>query len=378
MITVVEKLKAVNNGGIEAFAFGAAGRIKDTDIDIEFYSDKPKETSKYDEGYKITVSPRDYSAVGAKGLRVLYKWLDFHRYCREKKPDVIHLHMSRPYDIVYVLGMGRSCRAGIILHSHFSKREDNIFIERTMNTFFRLLCRKKGDYFLACSEDAAEYMFGRQALGTENCIIVKNGIDTEKFAYDSHIAEKERKLLGISEKGFVIGIVARLVPSKNHSFLLDVFAELCSLCDDAVLLIVGSGPSEGELKAKTEKLGLSDKVIFYGAADNAHELYQAMDCFVFPSEFEGFGISVLEAQAAGLRTYCSGGVPRTAAVTELCSFMPSDASPKEWAENIMSHRGEYLRSGFAVQAAEKGYDIKDTSEQLKELYRLAAVRKKRV
>ena len=108
--------------------------------------------------------------------------------------------------------------------------------------------------------------------------------------------------------------------------------------------------------------------MFLGAVDNVSPLYQALDCFVFPSLSEGLGIAAVEAQTAGLVTVCSDGVPRETGITELCSFMPLSASPKEWAEHIISRASGYERKSFADEVRAAGYDIKDTAKQLEKIY----------
>ena len=64
-------------------------------------------------------------------------------------------------------------------------------------------------------------------------------------------------------------------------------------------------------------------------------LLRAMDTFVFPSRFEGLGIAVVEAQAAGLSVLCSEKVPQEAILTETVVQLPLCAGPKAWAEELL-------------------------------------------
>ena len=204
-------------------------------------------------------------------------------------------------------------------------------------------------------------------FGTKKFVLLKNGIDTSRFAFDAKIRKAERERLGIGDC-FAVGNVGRLAPLKNHTFLLDVFAELLKLLEKSVLVIAGDGELSESLRQKANTLGISGKVMFLGSVDNVSPLYQALDCFVFPSLSEGLGIAAVEAQTSGLVTVCSDGVPKEAGITDLCSFMPLSASPKEWAEHISSRTSEYERKSYADEVRAAGYDIKDTAKQLEKVY----------
>ena len=140
------------------------------------------------------------------------------------------------------------------------------------------------------------------------------------------------------------------------------------MLENSVLVIAGDGGLSESLNQKADALGISDKVMFLGSVDNVSPLYQALDCFVFPSLSEGLGIAAVEAQTSGLVTVCSDGVPKEAGITELCSFMPLAASPKEWAEHIISRTSDYERRSYADEVKAAGYDIKDTAKQLEKIY----------
>lgn len=362
MVKVLEKVKFVLNGGIEAYIFGMSENI-DRNIKIDVFSDNAPKARKYIKiadkcGMNIFFG-RGHSAK-FKPFRMIAKWLDFFCFSRKNHYDIVHIHMCRPYDVLYAaaakFGGGR-----IILHSHCSGCSERAF-KRLLNDFFRALSRRIGNEFAACSEQAAEYMFG-----TKKFILLKNGIDTAAFAFDREIRKAERERLGIGDS-LAVGNVGRLAPLKNHTFLLDVFAELLKICENSVLVIAGDGELSETLKQKAAALGILDKVIFLGDVDNASALYQALDCFVFPSLSEGLGIAAVEAQASGLVTVCSDGVPKEAAVTGLCSFMPPAASPKEWAEHIISQCTGYERRSCADEVRAAGYDIHDTAKQLEKIY----------
>lgn len=218
-------------------------------------------------------------------------------------------------------------------------------------------------HYWACSEVAGHYTFPN---AVQNRIkIIPNAIDSSLFTYDSKTRTRVRKELDVEDK-FVVGHIGAFIPQKNHSFLIDVFFELRSKCPNVILLLIGSGEKEGEIRNKVEALNLSDSVIFYGNTYKAHEYYQAMDCFVFPSLYEGLGIVAIEAQAAGLRTLCSEAIPQEAKITEQLEYMSLSDSPKKWADKVLTYTN-YHRKNMQQSIIDAGYDIQSSVKEFEEI-----------
>jgi glycosyltransferase involved in cell wall biosynthesis len=115
------------------------------------------------------------------------------------------------------------------------------------------------------------------------------------------LREAIRSELGIDPEAPVVGIIARLTPQKNHERLLDAFATVHSKIPLARLLIVGHDPGglRSSLESFAEQLGLSQAVRFLGYRDDREAILEAIDCFVLPSLWEGFGLVLLEAMTVG-------------------------------------------------------------------------------
>lgn len=366
MIRILEKMRSLSNGGIEAVVFGLTLNISNTDLEISYCTDSSPDCRKW-ERQAENLDRKIFSLDrGANGLikRFLYV-TDFYSLCRKEHFDIVHIHMYGAYDAVYIFAARLAGVKKIIRHSHFGVGADINFFKKIFNSFFKVFGSAGNDICIACSESAGKYMFPKSQSG--KYILLNNGIDTEAFAYSVTKRQTERAERGFDRK-FAVGNIGRLSELKNQGFLIDVFYELLKIRENSVLVIAGDGGLSESLKLKTNALGISDKVMFLGDVDDASALYQALDCFVFPSISEGLGIAAIEAQASGLVTVCSDGVPKEAAVTELCSFMPLSASPREWAEHIISRTSGYERKSYADEVRAAGYDIRDTAEQLEKIY----------
>ncbi|MDE6916682.1 MAG: glycosyltransferase family 1 protein [Lachnospiraceae bacterium] len=226
----------------------------------------------------------------------------------------------------------------------------------------------RADYCFTCSAEAAEAVYGRSWISAGKVWTIPNAIDAQRFVYNPAVRAQVRAELGL-EGRFVIGHVGRFGFMKNHSYLLDIFAGLDRMRDDAALVLIGKGALEPEIKAKAAALGLADKVLFLGSRFDVERYYQAFDYYVFPSTFEGLPGSVAEAQAAGLQCLVSDRVTREAALTELVTYKSIEEPANSWASEIMRNSKKALvREDMRAQIAEKGFDVHSQAERMTAFY----------
>ena len=106
----------------------------------------------------------------------------------------------------------------------------------------------------------------------------------------------------LPEHPFVFLCAARLVPAKNHTLLIDAFAEAFPDDRDVRLLLAGDGPLHSEMERHCVERGIAAQVEFLGTlpAEQLRGTMESADAFVLASDVETFGVVVIEAQAAGL------------------------------------------------------------------------------
>ena len=204
---------------------------------------------------------------------------------------------------------------------------------------------------------------------------MKNAMDFTEFKNNSQSDRNSvRKELGIAPNQKVIGHVGRFSESKNQSFILDLLRELLQKDPDYTAVFAGDGEWRKRAERKAKDTGLERNVIFLGVREDIPRLMQAFDVFVFPSLFEGFGIVLLEAQAAGVPAVVSSAVPRLADLDlGLVSFLDVKNDPHErWCEQIQGAAVLQRPAKEAIEARLKrlGYDI---TENVKYWYRLYEV-----
>ena len=215
-------------------------------------------------------------------------------------------------------------------------------------------------------------MFGTSACTSSRFRVIHNAIDVDVFTLNPQVRAAVRAELDVRDQ-ILVGHVGRFDYSKNHEFLLEAFAALLQLEPTSSLLLVGDGPLRHATEQRAKSLGVSESVIFAGVRPDVHRLMQAMDVLVFPSRFEGLGVVLIEAQAAGLHALASSAVPAAAKVTPELEFLSLGEKPETWAARVqvLAHRS---RRDTRTEIASAGYDVAQVAVELQHFYEQAISR----
>jgi glycosyltransferase involved in cell wall biosynthesis len=286
--------------------------------------------------------------------------------------DIIHINTDAiAYeDLLYAAKYRKvKCR---IIHSHNSYCEN---LPRYMRYGLVKNIRKRivnflANEYIACSYDAAKWLFTPQ--NAKKALILKNGIDTDRFAFSNESRKIYREKLEI-ENELVIGHVGRFEKVKNHKFLIDIFYAVLYKLPTAKLLLIGDGSLKKDIEKKVKNFGIEKNVIFVGLTDEVEKYMCAMDVLVLPSLFEGLSIVGIEAQANGLPCVVSASIPKVVKISDLLDFEPLKSSAGQWAEKIIikyenSKKNIGNRKFASLEVKEKGYEINESSGRLLEVY----------
>lgn len=369
MIRILHVVGGLNTGGSETLIMNIYRRIDRNIIQFDFIRHVESENFYDDEitslGGKIYNCPR---YKGSNHLAYKRWWKSFFL----DHPDyrIIHAH-SRSTAGIY-LKIAQKAGLTTIAHSHSVSNGKGIsaLIKNTL----QYSIRNYSDYMFACSNEAGKWLFGNRVLSS-NFQVLPNAIDVTRFSYNQQIRDKYRKELNIENK-FVIGHVGRMSAPKNHFYLLDVFCEINKIVEESVLVLLGDGELKTQIEDKAKELGVLNQVLFIGAVSNVNDYYQAMDVFVFPSIWEGFGMATIEAQASGLRCYISDLVPKSVNVChDLVTFLSINSPASIWAQKICGDKKcEYIRESKSDFIIKAGYDINDISFKLQKFYEKCWIR----
>lgn len=363
-IRVLHVLGALHRGGAETFVMNVYRHIDRTKVQFDFIIHTNKNCSYRNEieemGGRIYIVQQFsfknmilYVRTWEKLLKEHPEWLIIHGHVRSTA--CIYMYIAKK--------AGRT----VIAHSHSTSngRGMNGLIKDVMQYPVRYIA----DYFFACSEAAGKWMFGENVVRhNPHYKVVKNAINIVNFKYNKEYSNEIRKELNLVDKK-IIGTVGRLCEAKNPFFILDTFEVVYEHSRNAVLLWCGDGELREQIKAAVKEKGLQGNVLLLGSVADVYRLYSAFDVFLFPSKWEGLGISFIEAQVAGLPCFISENIPKDAIICGSVRQLNLEQGCNEWGGEILKGFQFWSdRSKGYKDVINAGYDIRELIIYLQELY----------
>lgn len=284
--------------------------------------------------------------------------------------DVVHVNSSAVGFSCIVLSQAYKYHIPVrISHSHgrnLGNGLKNIYL-----FFLKGLLKCLATRYAACSVDAGLYLFGKTGTQSDKWLFVPNTIDVDRFAFNGVERGIRRKSLGIDEGEIVIGSTGQLIVRKNHTFVLDVVAELKKRSINVKYIVLGEGDERRKLEAKIQDLNLTKDVLLLGETNEIPQWLSAMDIYIMPSLTEGLPIGAVEAQANGLCCLFSTGVPKDIDLTDDVYHLRLENNVGEWADLIenLPPKTNAQRLDGATIVTQAGFSSKLTPEYVKELYK---------
>jgi glycosyltransferase involved in cell wall biosynthesis len=224
--------------------------------------------------------------------------LALRRLIRREGYEIVHFHTKRAHALSLFLG-----RVTPALRYVVTRRMDYP-VKRSWYT--RRLYNEKVDGVIAISHKIAAVL-GEGGVQGEKIRVIHSGIDPAPF--------QRASAQGAESAGPVVGTVAVLEERKGHRFLLEAAALLKGQGYRLRYRLAGEGSRRSFLEKRARELGLAEEVAFLGFVGDVPGFLSTVDIFVLPSLYEGLGIAVLEAMAAGRPVVASrtGGIPELVA-----------------------------------------------------------------
>jgi len=353
---ILEIMGSLHRGGAETMimnyyrAFDKELCQMDFIIHAEFDKDYRAEAIKM--GAKIFLLPRP-------GKIGIFKYIfELTRKINENGPyDAIHIHTN--YQAFLSIIAARICKIGnIIVHSHTTSYS---YIQLLLNRFIMRIFHIKR---LACGIAAGDAFFGKN-----NYSIISNAIDVSKFS--TNFENKDlKKLSGQFSGRRIIEHLGSFTYQKSNIFLIDVLSELPKIIPDILFLLYGSGKLEDKVRKYVSKKGLDEKVCFMGVIEDASEAYQLFDIFALPSLYEGFPVTLIEAQVARVYSFTSDAVSKECDLNvNLIKFLPLNVSL--WTNEIYFEI--YRNTNKLLRKSDNDVSKYDVNIQWKELYTIYAL-----
>lgn len=244
----------------------------------------------------------------ARGLRIpqwLHDLRSMRAFLSDFRPDVVHVNGSQDHWVAALAGVGASHRAPVIRTRHNTYSVKSGPVNRWLNAYAT-------SHQIAVCEMVRSSLAAHAAFKSDGLTAIHNGVDPARFAPDPACRERIRREFGYGENDIVVGIAARLVEAKGHTYLFQAAARLQEELPELRILVLGQGALEALLKEQVRQLDLENRVRFAGYRDDMEHCVQAFDIGVLPSiDCDTSSFSLKEQMAAGLPVVTSdyGGLP---------------------------------------------------------------------
>ncbi len=309
-------------------------------------------------------------------LRSRYRWLPrivrrilrlnsrtraIKNYLKGTRPDVIHCHLTVARELI----RAKEYLKGIRLFYTVHNEPDSYWAngrEEDEQQAIRTLIAENGLAFFALHEANVPRI--RHYFGNKCSVrILNNGVDVGACKFSHEKREKIRREWKIPADAYVIGHVGRIVPVKNHDYMVEVFQEVRKRNPRALLCFAGAGELLDEVKEKVASCGLTEFVLFLGIRGDVSDILSAFDVFLFPSLWEGFPLTLIEAQAAGLPCVIADTITPKVRLSDSVTMLSLDAGVAVWADAVNRNTARFCPT---EQLAE--YDIHNVMQRLLTTY----------
>lgn len=319
--------------------------------------------------YNVKILPRDFESTIFKipesitnrfwSIKRKYSFIWFYNlrlYVKEHKISLVHLNISwlSVYGVIFLSGLRCRC----VIHSH-SMHPTKSARKLMARKFGKLIFKIFSSHNIACSEGAGSYMFDKSFS------IVKNNFKYKNYKYNKNKRSLLRNELSLRNSKVIIQ-VANFHHQKGQIFCLEILKQLDK--DYSLILMGQDGGFKAEIMQFVTQHGLSERVTLIENRFDVQSFLSAADIFLFPSEAEGFGRAVVEAQVSGLPVICSDQIPQCTKISKnFTQLSLTQNTISEWADAVKSVDASSARQRQSLTIKET-YDSDVNSSDLAKEY----------
>lgn len=285
----------------------------------------------------------------------------FKKYIKEFKPDVIHVHLTLLNYFTRIKEELNNVKLFFTCHNEVEYYFGEEYKKDKEDVDF--LVKRNNLHLIGLHENMAAELEKKFPSAAVTCLY--NPVNLGRFINPTTTREEMRKSLNIPEDAFVLGHNGRFVAQKNHKYLVKVFDKVKKQNKNAFLLMIGNGDLRSGIESELNNMGYKDSYLILENRRDVPDLLNAMDVFVFPSLFEGLGIALVEAEAAGLRCVVSDKVPELAFTgNNTFPLNIEENNLDKWCSTILSKEKNKTTYGDI-----SNFDISTIINKLEELYK---------
>jgi glycosyltransferase involved in cell wall biosynthesis len=359
-LRILQLFTILNRGGAETNIMNYYRKLDRTRFQFDFIVHRCEKGAYEDE--ILALGGKIFRLPPLDPLRIYNYKKEIASFFDQNTYSIIHGNCSELGLYIYQEAKKRGVPV-IIAHAHNST--DGWNLKSPFRYYYKKNMLRYITTYFSCGSEASVWLFGKK--NAEKAFVMKNAIDTNLFKYNPQIEISVRKELNANKSQNFIH-VGRFFKQKNHDFLIQIFYELYKLDSNRKLYLVGIGDLMESIQQKVKRLGIQENVYFLGLRNDVNRLLQGMDFFLFPSLFEGFPVSFIEAQTSGITCFVSDGVPlESILINENVEVIPLKKTAESWARIIHDYI-KIPKYDVTERIIEKGFDINQNVKFLQEKY----------
>lgn len=367
MIKLIEVIGSLKDGGAETLVKDYVDLIDKQKFDVQILTLFPvNNTANFHKVSEIGIQVQSVYRRYHIGVKIFHKifgrWyvsLRMKRIVRQAAPDCIHINSP----VAWLFEPIRRCLEGINLVYTCHSEPSKYFLSghKQEESAVRALVHQNNMQLIALHDEMRLELNRR--FSVSNTVVVNNGVNLRRYRRPEWNVDEIREKVGISRDAFLVIHVGRFATVKNHGFLIDVFDEIKKRKANAHLLLIGDGPLKASVCEQLQKMRLTDSVTLLSHRTDVPQLLYASDLVVFPSKYEGLSVTLVEAQATGLRCLVSDSVNKANFLTEDTIPVSLNRSAAEWAQIALDDRVKSSDYGEL-----KKFDLEYEIRKLEQIY----------
>lgn len=370
-LRIVHIVKTFDVGGVESIVKDLSNKLDDIGYQVFILS-----LEKSDNSMRLNLNPNvrfvDLGFDNTKNKNptsFFYVVKKIYNILSEIKPDILnsHLYFIDLFLVTLALKLiGHNIAHVRTIHSSGGFYEQQKSLANKFRLFLEIISSKiyMSSYIGVSRKvfENNELFFGKYCHTNK---LIYNFIDVAKFSkIKTNISAANRS------NQFKVVYIARLELGKNHLLALKVLAELKNRGLDVEFTFAGSGSLKCYLESEARLLGVDSYVSFLGNVDNVPNVLKLADIAIFPSEYEGFSVVLLEKMASRLPVICSGidAFLEVIVNTENGYIAKHPIEYVEIIERLYFDKDERLRVGEKAFITAKSFSIDTALIQYNDFY----------
>lgn len=365
MVKVLHIVRSLNAGGIGTFILNVYEKIDKNKYQFDFavtsgnlgeYGEKILEL-----GGNIYFISDNYN----KNIKdALTQMINLYKLLKKEKYDILHSHYY--FANAYFLAIAKMC--GVkkrISHCHNTRTKKIGTFRKVFEALSQKLLFITGTDYLACSYEAAVFLYGKKAIEKGKGYVLYNGIDYNKWNLDKLDINILKKKYDIKKEKVLI-FVGRMEEQKNPLFALEIILKLYKKEKKIKFFMIGEGSLLEDVKKYIDEKEMDNYVTLFPATANVIELQAISSIMIAPSLWEGLSIAYIEAQKMKTLVVASDSVPNEVNMG-YCEFI-SLSDPELWEEKIFNHLKCEIKQERKYNENYKLFNIDKTIEQIEQVY----------